>query len=173
MNKQITYIIDASSLIDLEKLVPRDFFLPLFKSLENMIDSKILISHEEVFNELKGKDGDIYHWAKNHKNLFKAIDERQIVKVKEILKKFPKLIDHNKVNNADPFLISLATVKEVQQRLIQSKNIVVTEERISNSPSNPKIPNVCAEYDIECIDLNEFLKREFEMVIKLKNEVKK
>ena len=63
------YIIDASSLIDLEELVPKNFFQPLFESFKRLIDSGILITTEEVLQELKGKDGDIYHWAKKQKNL--------------------------------------------------------------------------------------------------------
>ena len=172
MTEKLVYIIDASSLIEVEKLVAKDFFSPLFKSLENLIQNGNLISHEEVLTELKRKDGtegDIFKWAKKQKSFFKIIDELQLSKAKEILKTFKNLIDAGKKNNADPFVISLALIREKQQKLLQPKYTVVTEEKSKSNVNKPMIPDVCKHYNVECFDLNEFLKRELEMEIKIKN----
>ena len=90
-------------------------------------------------------------------------------KVKEILKNFRNLIDPGKKNNADPFIISLAIIKEKQQKLLQPKHIIVTEELSKNNVNKPMIPDVCKHYNVECLNLNEFLKRELEIEIKIKN----
>ena len=47
------YIIDASSLIELERNNPIDIFPSVWKSLENLIKQGYLISHKEVYKEIK------------------------------------------------------------------------------------------------------------------------
>ena len=178
MNEKSVYIIDASSLIELERFVTKDFFSPLFQSLGSLISSESLISHEEVLKELKRKDGsegEIYIWANKQKDFFKKIDERHIDKAREILQKFGQLIDPDKRNNADPFVIALALIKEKQQKLIPPNPIkytIITEEVPSNNGGRPKIPDICKFYNIEHLNLNEFLKKELELQIKIKNNVK-
>ena len=171
MEKPI-YIIDASSLIEIESLVLKDFFLPLFRSLENLIRNGSLISHEEVLTELKRKDGtegDIFKWANKQNGLFVKTNASQWSKAKEIIKSFRNLIDPGKRNNADPFIISLALIKEGQQKLFQPKYTIVTEEVARNNANKPMIPDVCNHYKIECLNLNGFLKKELEMSITVKN----
>jgi hypothetical protein len=173
MTDRPVYIIDASSLIDLEELVPKDFFQPLFKSLESFIKSGTLISHEEVFKELKGKDGQIFFWAKNQKDFFVSIDGEQIEKATEILAKFPKLIDHNKPGGADPFLIAYGKIAENQPKLMKAKYIIVAEEKSSGNANKPSIPDVCKFYNLDCISLNDFLNRELKIEITMKNNTTK
>jgi hypothetical protein len=171
MTEKSVYIVDASSLIELEKLVTKDFFLPLFSSLESLISSGGLISHEEVLQELirkDGTDGDICKWARKQNNLFIKLDIDQIETARKILQKFQNLIDPDKKNNADPFLIALAIINK-QQKLMQAKYTIVTEEVPSNNVSKPKIPDVCNHYKIEYLNLNDFLKKELEIKIEFKN----
>lgn len=170
MKNNKVYIIDASSLIALQMLLMTgDFFKPLFKSLESLINLKRLISHEEILKEIKGYDGRIYLWAKNQKNLFKKLNEKQINKVKEILRIFPKLIDPEKKGGGDPFLISLALVKEKQRKLTEPEYIIVTEEKWSNSTNKTGIPNVCQYYNLKRMGLNNFLTSELHLEVTLKN----
>jgi len=174
MTEKPIYIIDASSLIELERLVTKDFFSPLFSSLENLITSGNLISHEEVFKELIRKDGtegDICRWAKKQSTLFKRINNIQIEKTREILRIFQNLIDPYSKNNADPFLIALALIREKQQKLVPPTYAIVTEEIINKKLNKTKIPDVCNHYKIECLNLNNFLKKELEIKVEFKNNL--
>ena len=95
--------------------------------------------------------------------MFIKPDENQVKKAKEILKKYPFLAKSEKsegLDDADPWLIVLAAIKNEEEgmRLFSKNNyIIITEE----SPVKPnRIPAVCREIKIECINLIEFFKRE-------------
>jgi len=85
------------------------------------------------------------------------------------LESFSSTEDPYKKNNADPFIISLSLIKENQQKLLQPRYTIVTEEVSKNNANKPMIPDVCKHYNTKCLNLNEFLKRELEMDIKIKN----
>jgi hypothetical protein len=151
------YIIDTSSLIELQRL-PRDIFVTLWDDIENLIQKEILISTEEVLEELKKKDDYISQWAKNNKKMFKKLTQEQIIEVKNILNIFPKLIDINRETpQADPFIIALALYEEPQKPIISTNRIIITNEKISRGQIS-KIPNVCVHFNIKCIDLFDFFR---------------
>ena len=56
-----------------------------------------------------------------------------------------------KKNSADPFVIALAKQQNCK---------VVTEEVPTHNMNSPKIPDVCAAYNIECIDFIAFAREE-------------
>jgi Domain of unknown function (DUF4411) len=58
----------------------------------------------------------------------------------------------NNKSGADPFLISAAVIHDC---------IVVTEEKFQNNNENkPRIPNVCKNLGIKCINLLDMLREE-------------
>jgi len=81
----------------------------------------------------------------------------------QILKKYSSLAKPDKDGpQADPFVIALAVSleKDPQKTLIKTikKRIIVTEERLKGSKE--KIPFVCKDYDIDCINVIELFRTE-------------
>jgi len=75
----------------------------------------------------------------------------QIETVRDILEKYPSIIDLKNHYSADPWVIALALEKinDPQQTLMIIKRIVVTEEKIRGN--KVKIPFICDQYDVEAI----------------------
>lgn len=123
------YVIDSSSLIQMNRENPIDVFPSLWKELENLIRKDLLISHEEVLNEISQQDDMLEKWAKKNKKIFRKPTPRQAKIVEEILAKYETLIDVNNLYQADPWLIALT--KELkdskQKKLWEIKRLIVTE----------------------------------------------
>ena len=157
------YVIDSSSLIELNMRYPLDVFPTLWRNVETLIDRGLLISHKEVLKEVSIMDDSLKKWAKKQKKLFKELDEKQMEIVKEILKKYPTLAkSDNETAAADPFIIALAVElgNDPQKTLSQTLkgHIIVTEEKLRGNKI--KIPFVCKDYNIECINIIEMCRVE-------------
>ena len=161
MSDRNYYVIDTSSLIDLNYRYPVDVFPGIWKNLEKLIANELLLSPKEVLKEIK--DESLKESTKKQKKLFRELDELQVQIVQEILKKYPSLAKPDKDGpQADPFVIALAVSleKDPQKTLIKTikKRIIVTEERLKGSKE--KIPFVCKDYDIDCINVIELFRTE-------------
>lgn len=157
------YCIDTSSLIELKVHYSRDVFPGVWDKMSEIASSGSLIAPMAVFDELKQKDDELYAWAREHKDMvFKALEPAQIEIVKNIITRFPGLIDPDKEPpDADPFVIALAiyTNEKQKESLFVTRCVVVTEEK-RGTEIHPKIPDVCGYYDIEFINLLELFRRE-------------
>lgn len=160
MSKKNYYIIDSSSLIELNRHNPLDVFPSLWKKIESLIDLGLLVSHREVFNEISKQDDQLSEWAKRNRKMFKEITTKQIKIVKEILNKYPSLIKIERQYDADPWIIALAKEmkEDPQMKLHQVKRLIVTEESLKGN--KVKIPYVCKDFDIECINRIEMFREE-------------
>jgi hypothetical protein len=160
MDKKNFYIIDSCSLIDLNRHNPIDVFPSLWGKISILIDSEMMISHIEVFNEITQKDDTLTNWLKKHKKMFKEFSQKQAEIVKEILKQYPSFVKKDTSFDADPWLIALA--KEVQddpqKTLFNVKRLIVTEESLAGN--KVKIPFVCKSFGIECINRIEMFRQE-------------
>jgi len=146
-----TYCIDTSALIDLKELYPRDIFPPIWRNIETLIAQGRLVAPKEVYQELQRVEDELFKWAKEHKMMFKNLDDEQIRHVLDITGKFPKLVDEKKPGpQADPFVIALA---------LSRGYIVITSESWGD-PNKPKIPDVCNHYGIKCLDLVALYRKE-------------
>lgn len=147
MNSRI-YIIDACALIDASKNYPlgKKTFQSIWDKIAEMFEEGTLMSSAEILDEVKDKD--ISDWLKSYKGNFIPIDESIQKTTKEILDKFPNMININKnkksSSNGDPFLIATA---------IEKQGIIVTNEKNGLN----KIPNVCKVFNIESINLLQFI----------------
>lgn len=146
------FAIDACALIDAGKAynLKKRSFAHIWEKVDDLIAEGRLLSSSEVLEELK--DPDLLDWAKQRREIFLPINEAIQAKTREILSKYPTLIKirgKNGNSGADPFLIATALV---------NKCSVITNEKIGNENSGEwKIPNVCRQYGIDCINLNGFL----------------
>lgn len=157
------YVIDSSSLIELNRKYPIDIFPNLWKKVEELISKGLLISPEEVRKELLVLDDSLKVWVSKQKKLFKPLTLKQIEIVKEILKKHPSLAEVEKeIPAADPFVIALAIDLEndSQKTLIPvvKGKIIVTEERLRGN--RIRIPYVCKDYNISCLNIIEMCRAE-------------
>ncbi len=141
------YCIDTSSLINL-KPFRRDVFPTIWSKLENMIKNGELIAPLEVYGEIGiGKDN-IYDWCKNNKEMFKDVDECQILKLQEVKKKYDKTYWENEINKpkwADPWVIALGICEEA---------IIVADEKNTQN----RIPAISSMFGLTCLELIDFFK---------------
>jgi hypothetical protein len=149
-----SYCIDTSALIDAWRVIyPPDLFPTLWDNdLTDLISEGLLVAPQEVLDELKQRDDELFEWAKdqNHKEMFKDLDEEQVNLVRQIESKFPGLIDIKKSTaDADPFIIALAKSRGLT---------VITSEK--SRPRKPNIPDVCKAYDVKCVTLQEFFREQ-------------
>ncbi len=161
MEKKNFYIIDSCSLIDLNRHNPIDVFPTLWQKIGDLIDSNMMISHIEVFNEVTQQDDILSEWLKKYKKMFIDVTNRQAELVNEILDKYPSFVKTDKQYDADPWLIALAKEmqEDPQQKLLFSvKRLIVTEESLRGNKI--KIPFVCQHFGIECINRVEMFRQE-------------
>lgn len=161
MEKKNFYIIDSCSLIDLHRGIPMDIFKSFWEKIEELIDSGMLISHIEVFNEITQQDDKLTEWLKEHKKMFKGFSKKQAEIVKDILKKYPSFVKMDSKYDADPWLVAIA--KEIQDNpqkslFFEIKRLVVTEEILRGN--KVKVPFVCKDFGIDCINRVEMMREE-------------
>jgi ribosomal protein S8 len=134
---------------------------------------KRLIAPIEVKKEIEKGDDKLKNWVRSKKRnkMFIKPDSSQVEKVKEILSRFGFLSKSEKPDelSADPWLIALAAKNNEEEdkknplfqrecNYIYKKNYIVVTEESKRKPE--KIPAVCNEIGIECINLIEMLERE-------------
>ena len=149
----VRYCFDTSVFINAwQRDYPPDVFGSLWVKFESMIGNGEIVAPEEVRIELQRKDDLVLEWAKKRPYMFVPIDISVQNAVLAILKRFPRLVETRKGRSgADPFVIGLAMIGNLT---------VVTYEKTSRNLEKPKIPDVCKEYDVECISLLSMLRRE-------------
>ena len=154
------YIMDSSSLIELNRHNPIDVFPSVWKNMESLIGNGFLVAPSEVLKEITERDDQLAKWAKEQPSFFRDPTEKQIEIVKDILKSYPSMVREDRKYDADPWVIALAREMTIntQQTLIRIKRIVVTEEKLRGEKI--RIPYVCQKYNIDSIDIIEMFRIE-------------
>ena len=151
------YIFDTNSLSVILKHYYPERFPSLWTKLNGMLTEGDVKLVRESYNEimiLNAKDRPA-QWAKDNRKLFSTPSAEELQIVNEIFKvsHFQQLIEKKKILSgrpvADPFVIAKAKIEDA---------IVVTEELFKENAA--KIPNVCEYFDVECINLEDFMQRE-------------
>ena len=149
----MTYVFDTSAFIVLKNFYPATFST-LWKRIDSLVANGTIVSVREVFNELHNyNDADfIQDWAKQHNAVFAKPSNAELLVVQQILAvpHFQVLISNKAILKgtpvADPFVVAAAKIKSAT---------VVTQEGLK--PNAAKIPNVCDEFGVPCIDLQTFM----------------
>lgn len=144
------YVLDSNVFINMQRHHPLDVFGSLWAKMSDAIDSGIVISCEEVLDELSIGNDDLIKWAKLRNGAFltSGADIQRIVR--EILQKYPALVTGTrKANSADPFVIALAR---------QKGYTLVSDEAWAGNGQPIKIPNVCEAYGVRLIRFVDFLR---------------
>lgn len=154
------YIMDSSSLIELNRHNPIDIFPSVWKNMESLISEGLLVAPVEVLHEITEKDDQLSKWAKTQPAFFRDPTKKQIEHLKGILKSFPSMVREDREYDADPWVIALAIemTTDSQQTLFQIKKIVVTEEKLRGEKI--RIPFVCQKYSIDSINIIEMFRME-------------
>lgn len=150
------YVFDTSSIRSLQHFYP-SVFKTIWDGLDSLVHQKNLISTREVWNELgrQNVSADVLAWAKQNKPIFTTPNTAELQFVAQIFqtKHFQSLIGEQQrlkgTPVADPFVIACAKIKGAT---------VVTEEQLK--PNAAKIPNVCAHFNVPCIDLERFMQQQ-------------
>ncbi|MEH6784403.1 MAG: DUF4411 family protein [Alcanivorax jadensis] len=146
------YVIDTCSLTKMRHTYPKDVFPAAWEMLTYLAQTGVLISVEDVLEELSLFDDEILQWANEQGHIFFPLSENIQVRAVEILSSHAGILDLKKnKSSADPFVIAAA---------IENSCAVVTEEKASNSPIRYKIPDVCGDYGVDCIPIIDMFRRE-------------
>ena len=158
------YCFDTSSLIDLNRRYPRDIFPGLWERLGGLAQNGRLVAPREVFRELEKGDDELVPWARERSEMFQDLDDAQIEAVREILVRFPNLVDRDKETpDADPFVVALAVVQNrlESQSMLPRPWVVVAEESRRRSPDQrPRIPDVCEHFAVSCLRVFNLIRTE-------------
>lgn len=159
------YSIDTSVFLDIwcpaeASMFSKEKLPELWVHVEKLIDDGKIIASKEVFDELESNaTSDLQEWLKRHKSMF-VFEKEQVAKAKELINGFynqykrgykPEIGDA-----ADPFVVATAMVHGA---------VVFTQEHTQavHDPSDvntPKIPTVCTQYGVECVNIEKFIERE-------------
>lgn len=146
----------------MNRFYPKTFMPDLWNKLDSLIKTGNIISHEYVMNELTPKSKTsqpdfLVDWIKDKREIFRSITPEQVGIVKDILEKFPGLIDYKKEKEeADPWIIALAKEEIQESPLFLKKDVALVTMESVNSPQ--KIPAVCRYLNIPHLNLLEFFK---------------
>lgn len=159
------YVFDTSSIHSLQHFY-QSVFKTIWDGLDGLVQQQNLISTREVWNELERQNvsTDVLAWAKQNKKIFTTPNAIELQFVAQIfqIQHFQSLIGEQQrlkgTPVADPFVIACAKIKS---------GTVVTEEGWDHSgqtltpkPNAAKIPNVCAHFNVPCIDLERFMQQQ-------------
>lgn len=132
----------------------------LWGYIEQLVNEGRIIATKEVHDELEEHAAaDLRQWLNDHRSIFSQT-EKQVRYAEDIINKVyakykngyrPELKDA-----ADPFVVAIA---------LEHGATVFTQEhrQPAHEPAlvgAPKIPTVCAEYNVHCVNIEEFITRE-------------
>jgi hypothetical protein len=147
----MSFTLDASVLITMERRYPREFFLSLWEAMERAAENREVCICEVAYGELERGNDDLAPWAKEIEGFICGTTDDEILTVNLIARDHPGWVQGQK-NNGDPFIIAHA---KYEQRT------VVTEEKRKGPGTedrNQKIPNVADEHCVECVTFFEFMR---------------
>jgi hypothetical protein len=150
------YVFDASTFMHFQRTQPPDIYPGLWEGLACLVKEGRLITSKLVLEEARRGDDTLPQWIANHERMLKEKTQVQTLKVGEILRDFPNLINSSSEHEqADPYVIALAFGEDNLTRFYEYA--VVTQESFRKEN---KIPFVCSRLSVKCIDALEFLRRE-------------
>ena len=149
------YVFDTNSLSEFNAYYP-DIFKTLWIQLDALVAAGEVFSTREVRAELENSGLEhVLKWAKSSGGFFRTPTalETQFVGQIFAVPHFQSLIGIKAQQRgtpvADPFVIASAKINQ---------GTVVTQEKLK--PNAAKIPNVCAHFNIACIDLERFMRHQ-------------
>ncbi len=152
----MTYVFDTSPLSTLFRNYYRSRFPSLWTRFDALVEDGRMLSTREVRREIEDSAIEaLRDWCKEHAEVFTTptAEEGEFVKRIFAVGHFQQVIEQKKLykggNNADPFVVAKAAV---------TNGTVVTLE--SNLPNASRIPNICDHFDVQWLNLEDFMETE-------------
>jgi hypothetical protein len=150
------YVLDSSVWIDAWRGYPPDIpvFAPIWNGIDALIGRKVLVSPEDVKEELERGADALIKYLKQRSGLFYPLDAELQASLIDVVAQYELADPNSDKNRADPIVVALGRVK---------KATVVSNEHPSKTlgkGGRPRIPDACAGLGIRCIKWLEFLKEE-------------
>lgn len=150
------YCLDANIFVQgWTKYYSPNFCKGYWEVLDNLAQKQVIFATKKVKDEIEKKEDDLNEWIKTRGYFFRDIDS-EVTKCLRLIynkdKKHERLVDSLKGRSeADPWVIAHAMALNA---------VVVTKEEKNTNPNSDKIkiPNVCENMGIRCINDFEFIK---------------
>lgn len=159
------YSIDTNVFIDIwsppeGNIYSKERMPELWELIVRLVEEGKIVATKEVYDELERHAvPELYDWLQEHKDMF-IFDMPQVQHAQMIINEFYSIYKDGykpEVNNgADPFVVALAMTHNA---------VVITQERpqdphIPAEVNVPRIPTVCDNYGIKCVNIEKFIQRE-------------
>ena len=147
------YSLDTSGILDAwVRHYPQDVFPAIWSQMDIAAKNGEIFVIEEVLRELEKKEDGIHKWAKLRGTIIVPIDSEIQKYVVEIMSKYSRLVDSKKNRSiGDPWVIALAQARGLT---------VVTGEKATGNMARPKIPDVCRDLGLSCIEIVDFFRKQ-------------
>lgn len=147
------FSLDTSGILDAwVRHYPLDVFPTIWSHMDVSAKNGEVFVIEEVLRELERKDDGIHKWIKEREAMVVPIDAEVQEYVVEIMSKYSRLVDSKKNRSVgDPWVIALAQARGFT---------VVTGEKSTGTLLKPKIPDVCRDLGVPCIEIVDFFRRQ-------------
>jgi hypothetical protein len=150
------YVLDTNAFYTLGNYYPSRF-PTIWQHIDRLVNSKKFWSVREVRREIENNCpyDNISNWVQMNHEVFRKPSSRELEIVSFIFqrKQFLGLVKRENILKglpvADPFIVAAAKVLT---------GAVVTQEVFKEGGA--RIPTVCKEFDVECINIEQFLERE-------------
>ena len=151
-----TYCLDSNFFIQAwNKYYSPEICKDYWEIIEQLAKAGRIIVPEMVYSEIENKDDSIKDWLSGRSFMISKIDEsvqKCLIAIYDADPSHKRLVDSTKQRSiADPWVIAHALAKD---------STVVTKEDLNSNPNSSriKIPNVCRNMGIRCINDFEFIK---------------
>jgi len=159
-SKKAKYCIDTNVILnfwnlsaDADEPYGKDIFKSQWAAVEEKIKSGEIVAVKAVGEELKRWDlNDLKRWLRANAAFLVDLDVDQLAAMRPIANKYG-IYTQFKNFATDLQIMGLAKARELTVITSESK-------RATHFSSNPKIPNVCEEFDIKCVSLVGFFRNE-------------
>ena len=142
------YVFDSNVFMNLQQRQPIDVYPSVWEKISELMENGTITSSQEVYEEILVGEDYLTEWAKKRSKCFLPTDEETQKVVRDILLKHRGLVEGGKKkNNADPFVIAVAKINGCT---------IVSEEIPTKNPDAPKIPDVCSDLGLNCINFVAF-----------------
>jgi predicted nucleic acid-binding protein len=149
----VPFSLDTSGILDAwVRYYPPDVFPTIWSQMDVSAKNGEIFVIEEVVRELEKKDDGIHGWIKERETIIVPIDDEVQKHVVQIMSKYSRLVDTKKNRSVgDPWVVALALVRGLT---------VVTGEKASGNLAKPKIPDVCKDLGLSCLEMVDFFRKQ-------------
>lgn len=147
------YSLDTSGILDAwTRHYPPDVFPTIWEHMDKAARTGVIFVIDEVMRELERKEDGALKWVKARTQMVVPIYDQIQQHLVNIMGKYSRLVDSKKNRSGcDPWVIALALERHLT---------VVTSEKASTTLLKPKIPDVCKDLGLPCIEIVDFFREQ-------------